>query len=94
MYCGHCMRSCDYNGVRIPLRRPLVCYRTYDCVHVQGTCYCAGIYGLVGYELSQESKEYFKIDDVSGILSLRRPLDRERQARHNVTIYAYDEVIR
>ena len=55
-------------------------------------CYRTGIYGLVGYELSQDAKEYFRIDDVSGILSLRRPLDRERQARHNVTIYAYDEV--
>ena len=52
----------------------------------------AGLYGLVGFELSSDSKEFFSIDPKSGILSLRKSLDRERQDRHNVTIFAHDEV--
>ena len=54
--------------------------------------FVAGLFGLVGFELSSDSKQFFSIDPKSGILSLRKSLDRERQDRHNVTIFAHDEV--
>ena len=40
----------------------------------------------------KSSHDPFKIDAVSGIVSLTKELDRERQAQFNLTIYAYDQV--
>ena len=34
----------------------------------------------------------FKIDELSGIVSLTEALDRERKAKYNLTIYAHDQV--
>ena len=40
----------------------------------------------------KESDAHFKVDPSSGIVSLAQSLDREKQAKYNLTLYAYDQV--
>lgn len=47
----------------------------------------------VEYALSQEASMYFSVDSTSGIVSLRKQVDRERNPTFNVTVYAHDQVI-
>ena len=44
------------------------------------------------YRLTEGDESLFRIDSQSGVLSLVGPLDRERTAEYNVTIFAYNEV--
>ncbi len=50
-----------------------------------------GINRKVRYAM-KESDGHFKIDAVSGIVSLGRILDREVQSVYNLTVYAHDQV--
>ena len=53
--------------------------------------YVPGINRQVRYAM-RESDGHFTIDPVSGIVSLTRALDREVQAKFNLTLYAHDQV--
>jgi len=49
-----------------------------------------GINRKVKFAMKERSK--FKIDELSGIVSLTDKLDRERKPKYNLTIYAHDQV--
>lgn len=51
-----------------------------------------GANGAVHYRLKKDAKghhEAFSVDQMSGDVSLRRPLDREKQHKYNVSIIYY-----
>lgn len=45
----------------------------------------------ITYELWDAGKKHFKIDAISGIVSLTKPVDREEQAMYNLTVRAIDQ---
>ena len=49
-----------------------------------------GINRLVSYAMRED--EYFHIEQSTGVVTLTQSLDREFQAKFNLTLYAYDQV--
>ena len=49
-----------------------------------------GMNRKIEYDFIDSSKGHFKIDPVSGIVSLAKPLDREEKAMYNLTVRATD----
>jgi len=49
-----------------------------------------GMNRKIEYDFVDSSKGHFKIDPVSGIVSLAKPLDREEKAMFNLTVRATD----
>ena len=62
-----------------------------ECVYNIKYNLVLGINRKVRYATT-ETDGQFAIDTVSGIITLRRQLDREHQSMYNITLYAHDQV--
>ncbi|XP_051891479.1 protocadherin Fat 1a isoform X7 [Pristis pectinata] len=51
----------------------------------------AGLNRKVLYSLTDSANDHFSIDELSGIISLEKPLDRELQASYSLTVKATDQ---
>ncbi len=49
-----------------------------------------GVNGDVRYRIIADRNDFFDVDSVSGIVTLARPLDRERQRVHELRVEAFD----
>ena len=49
-----------------------------------------GINRKIRYSFVHSARKQFRIDDLSGLVSLAKPLDRERQQSFNLTLKAAD----
>ncbi|XP_072920653.1 protocadherin Fat 1a isoform X7 [Hemitrygon akajei] len=58
---------------------------------VQATDPDAGLNRKVLYSLTDSANDHFSIDELSGIISLEKPLDRELQASYVLTVKATDQ---
>lgn len=51
-----------------------------------------GINGQVRYVLDDNDRRAFAVDQKSGIVSVRVPLDRELRDKYNISVFAFDQV--